>query len=161
MRKLICCFLFVFSGCAANPPKTQNIEAIMSGAWKGSIQQIITKKLPNENEPEAYEVIILACTRNIEFWMNREKLGYHQLHSDYKSEQKSGSALYYLIKEGTGWIEIQSWGLVLINKDRASLQWNRMVSNPGFSDDDEWRSFGQLGFGELRKVSEKCDVFDT
>ena len=59
------------------------------------------------------------------------------------------------------WVETQAWILVSVNTFSASIQWNRMVSNPSLTWDEPLRVFGQMGFGQLSKVSNDCNIWDA
>jgi hypothetical protein len=74
---------------------------------------------------------------------------------------KSGNYILSLIVDSGAWVETQTWTLVSVNTFSASIQWNRMVSNPSLTWDEPLRVFGQMGFGQLSKVSNDCNIWDA
>jgi hypothetical protein len=133
----------------------------LAGAWVGRIAQFTTKKLPDsDTKPDSYQIMFLNCDDSPQFWIKSDERGFNRIHKDYKVESKSGNYIVSLIVDGGGWVETQTWTLVSISPTKAAIQWNRMVSNPGLEEDAYLRSFGQMGYGDLEKISDSCDIWE-
>jgi hypothetical protein len=142
-------------------PSNENSIPAMQGSWKGTITQYTTEDLPAKDTREGVYTLLLLNCNSPEIWISGKNNGKYQNYVDsYSVYSDSGNHILYSIVNGGAWIETQVWTLVNVNADRASIQWNRHVSNINSNPDDVLRSFGQIASGELWKVSEECDVFD-
>ena len=130
----------------------------ISGAWVGELNQLTTKKLPDPVE-ESAPMVLLNCDNVPELWLKFGEGDYRKIYEDYALISNAGNHLMSKIIDGGGWVETQSWAISAIGENRLAIQWNRMVSNPSMSSDDELRNFGQMAYGELNKVSESCDIW--
>lgn len=163
MKYFICVIMSLpLAACATMPGSKDNLVSnALYGAWEGSLVQFTTKELPDSDNGTDYEVVLLNCGASPEIWLKGREGGYHKVYEHYRVESRAGNHLLSLIVVGPGWVETQTWTLVSINTSKAALQWNRMVSNPYLEDDNQFRSFGQMGFGELGKISNHCDIWDA
>ena len=131
----------------------------LEGAWNGEIVRIGATELPFEDDHIPTEIMLLNCDDPLEIWTKTEGSSFSPFSGEYEVISKLGNHLISTIRNGDGWVETQSWGLISVNNNRAYVQWNRMVSNPFAEEDDESRFFGQFGFGELERFSMDCDVW--
>ncbi|SMF69547.1 hypothetical protein SAMN02745866_04357 [Alteromonadaceae bacterium Bs31] len=157
---LLACFYIVSCGSASIK---DNIDTPLlqgaAGAWTGKISQFTTKELPDSQEGEMFEVVFLNCNNNPEIWMKFGDDDYRKIYEDYLVISNAGNHLFNKIIDGDGWVETQSWAVSAIDDERAAIQWNRMVSNPALDSDHNLRIFGQMGYGELTRISSSCDIW--
>lgn len=161
MKYSILAIAILLSACGTSTPIVVEKSQLPNGSWKGKINQITTKKLPESSIDDTYDVVVQACNGSTEFWLSSDHKKYVKPYTDFKQESISGTLLYSVMKDGGNWIETQTWTIVLINEKNAAIQWNRMVSNPQLKDDEELRSFGQLGYGTLKKIRDTCDLIKS
>lgn len=161
MKYLVLVIAISVSACSTPPPIIAEKSQLPNGSWKGKIHQITTKQLPDSSADDTYDVVVQTCNGSTEFWLSSDHKKYVKPYNDFKQESVSGNLLYSVMKDGGNWVETQTWTIVLINEKNAAIQWNRMVGNPKLGDDEELRSFGQLGYGTLRKIRDTCDLIKS
>lgn len=166
MFRFIFLILFV-SGCTSSIDIANTPRPLKAGTWEGELAHFSSTEMSDGTKQETIEkVIILTCSPETEIWMEHEG-SYSQIYSNYNIEFESGNALLHLIIDGGGWVETQTWGFIQVSDDRALIQRSRMVNNIYFEtttegadeSNDEFRAFGQLGIGALKKTSNSCDVW--
>jgi hypothetical protein len=158
MKSLILVLIAGLCACSTSVEKDITQLQMPTGSWKGKLNQISTKKLSGWKDNINYDLVVQSCNGITEFWISEDSKKYVKPYADFKLQSISGTLLFSVMKDGGSWIETQTWTLVLVNDKRASIQWNRMVSNPKLSDNEELRSFGEFGYGEITKIRDTCDL---
>lgn len=64
-----------------------------------------------------------------------------------------------MIFGGGGWVETQNWSFISKDNGKLVVQWSRQVSNRHLDNDENLRTFGQMGYGEIEKTNETCENF--
>ncbi|WP_445366215.1 hypothetical protein ACJJJB_10690 [Microbulbifer sp. ANSA001] len=128
------------------------------GTWSGYIERFSTTVLPDDKGEPYYKVIVLNCGKIPEIYVKLEEEGsFQKYYQNYDVLESSGSLLMNIIHDGGAWVESQTWGIVFISSQKADIQWSRMVSNVKAKETHSLRSFGELGYGEMKKVSNSCE----
>jgi hypothetical protein len=157
--------VFFLFGCQATRAPSNSDSPLVSnalyGLWRGEITQFTTELLSDSKNDQVYQLVFSNCGHSPEIWLQQGKTGFHKIYENYKVDSKSGNHILSLIVDSGAWVETQIWTLVSVNTFSASIQWNRMVSNPSLTSDEPFRVFGQMGFGQLSKVSNDCNVWDA
>lgn len=131
----------------------------LQGAWNGEIVLVNSTELPFDDSERLMEVVLLNCGGPVEIWTKVGDSHFANYNENLEVISHLGNHVLSSVRNGRGWVETQSWGVISINNNRAFIQWNRMVSNPFTEDDDETRYFGRFGFGELERISMDCDIW--
>ncbi|WNZ55107.1 hypothetical protein QT397_19860 [Microbulbifer sp. MKSA007] len=149
---LISCTTFV-----AKPDKLSETGRA-SGTWSGYIERFSTKVLPNDTGEPIYQVVVLNCGEIPELYIKLKEGGpFQKFYQEYEVLEKSGNLLMNIIHDGGAWVESQTWGIVFISSKKADIQWSRMVSNIKKESTASLRSFGEVGYGKMEKISDSCD----
>lgn len=133
-------------------------DFLYGGSWEGKVSHKATKELDFLTSGELF-VIVLNCGKKREIWTSKDGDLYDLVYDDYHIYSESGNQIWLKIISRESWIETQIWSFVNIDDERLSVQWNRMVSNITLSTDDDERTYGKLGYGELYKISDQCNIF--
>ena len=166
MKSVFLCWIVLFLlGCQAIRTPSNSDAPLFSnslyGLWSGEITQFTTEVLSDSKNEKAYQLVFSNCSHSPEIWLQLGETGFRKIYENYKVDSKSGNYILSLIVDSGAWVETQTWTLVSVNTFSASIQWNRMVSNPSLTWDEPLRVFGQMGFGQLSKVSNDCNIWDA
>ena len=162
MKSVFLCWVIIFLlGCQATRAPLNSDAPLSSnalfGLWSGEITQFTTEVLSDSENEKAYQFVLSNCGHSPEIWLKQGETGFRKIYENYKVDSKSGNHILSLIVDSGAWVETQTWTLVSVNTFLASIQWNRMVSNPSLTSDEPLRVFGPMGFGQLSKVSNDCN----
>lgn len=167
MKLLILTLLFTLIACVA--PVVKEVEVrneaswrVAEGAWVGQMTRHTSHNFPEHEEWEEIrpEIYFLNCDGKIELWSKDGEPVFYMISADWKFQQSRDSFSISFMVDGGDWIESQFWGFSYVNDNRMLVQMNRLVSNPGLEDDNATRAWGVSGFGEFKKQSDHCDVFE-
>ncbi len=87
---------------------------------------------------------------------NDKEQNYQLIKRLFNVEQKENNAVLSNIEDGGDWVETQTWTLIQIGSETATMQQNRMVENTQLSLSDDGQEFGEIGRAKLKRTNKEC-----